>query len=102
MYMTSHKKILTDCTGFQWDRGNLEKNWIKHRVSIAECEQVFFNHPLVVAPDVEHSKLEPRYYALGHTDMDRRLFLVFTIRNKKIRVISARNMSKREKEVYES
>jgi len=88
---------LEQCTGFQWDDGNSEKNWDLHRVSRGEAEQVFFNRPIVVAPDEKHSRMEPRYAALGQTDLGRRLAVVFTIRGALLRVISARDMSKRVK-----
>jgi uncharacterized protein len=52
---------LTNATGFEWDDGNLEKNWIRHRVSVAECEQVFFNEPILVVEDEKHSQGEVRY-----------------------------------------
>ena len=61
-----------------------------------ECEQAFFNVPLIVADDLVHSTVEPRYYVLGQTDAERRLFIVFTIRKRRIRVISARDMSPKE------
>lgn len=86
--------------GFEWDEGNLTKSWEKHRVSIAECEQVFFNRPLVVADDERHSGEEPRYYALGKTDTGRELFIVFTVRRRRVRAISARDMNKKEREKY--
>ena len=91
---------LLNCTGFQWDDGDSEKNWITHQVSKTECEQIFFNQPLVIGNDEKHSKIEIRYYALGKTDSDRPLYIVCTIREKLIRVISARDMSKNEREVY--
>ena len=94
------KDKLQQCTSFQWDEGNASKNWEKHDVSTWECEQVFFNKPIIVQHDKKHSKLENRYYALGKTDADRLLFLVFTIRNDKIRIISARNMTESEIERY--
>ncbi len=90
---------LLECAGFQWDEGNAEKNWIKHKVSRVECEEVFFNEPLLVS-DVRHSGTEPRFYALGRTDEGRLLFVVFTVRETLIRVISARDMSRREKKEY--
>jgi hypothetical protein len=93
---------LTRCTGFDWDEGNLLKNWEKHRVSASECEEVFFNRPLVAVPDEKHSGPEARFYALGHTDADRRLFVVFTVRRTMIRVISARDMNPRERKEYDS
>jgi uncharacterized DUF497 family protein len=93
--------ILAGLTGFDWDEGNLSKNWEKHQVSALECEQIFFNRPLVALPDERHSESEPRFYALGQTDSGRRLFIVFTARSDVIRVISARDMSRKERKVYE-
>ena len=92
---------LSTCIGFEWDEGNAEKNWVKHRVARSECEQVFFNLPLVVADDLKHSQDEPRCYALGRTDGGRRLFMVFTIRDLLIRVISARDMNRPERRIYD-
>jgi uncharacterized DUF497 family protein len=91
---------LAAATGFQWDAGNAAKNWSKHEVSQAECEQAFFSVPLVLAADPEHSGFEARYFALGQTDTGRLLLIVFTLRGLLIRVISARPMSRREREVY--
>lgn len=99
--MSEAKRLLQRCSGFQWDEGDAEKNWEKHRVSRAEMEQVFFNVPLVLALDSGHSQTEERYYALGVTDPGRPLFVVFTIRGDLIRVISARDMSRRERKAYE-
>ena len=93
--------ILGNCTAFEWDDGNITKNWDKHDVSTVECEQIFFNKPLIVKRDSKHSKLENRYYALGKTNMNRLLFVVFTVRNEKIRVISARDMTVTEIERYQ-
>ena len=92
---------LARCTGFDWDEGNLTKNWARHRVAGAECEQVFFNRPLVASPDEEHSEKESRYYVLGQTDAGRQLFVVFTVRGGLIRVISARDMNRRERAEYD-
>ena len=85
--------LLKKCTGFEWDVHNAEKNRHKHRVSPSECEQIFFNRPLVIANDIKHSQGESRYYALGCTDEHRMLFLVLTVREDKIRVISARDVN---------
>lgn len=93
--------LLADCVGFQWDTGNTDKNWLSHQVQWSECEEIFFNEPLVVALDTAHSLVETRFYALGATDNGRRLFVVFTIREKLIRVISARDMNRRERKAYE-
>jgi hypothetical protein len=92
---------LQDSTGFEWDEGNADKNWVRHRVSQSECEQVFFNQPLIVAEDWEHSLEEDRFYALGRADADRRLFVVFTLRGEWIRIISARDMMPQERREYE-
>jgi hypothetical protein len=94
-------KQLSACSGFEWDEGNSEKNRLKHEVTRPECEQIFFNRPLVVADDEKHSQDEVRYYALGQTDKGRRLFLVLTIRGSLIRVISARDMNRAEKRIYD-
>ena len=91
---------LLHAEGFEWDKGNIKKNWETHEVAFLECEEVFFNQPLIVQGDEVHSQEEIRYYALGQTDRERRLFIVFTIRNKKIRVISARDMNRKEKIIY--
>jgi uncharacterized DUF497 family protein len=93
-------KILSQCEGFEWDDGNINKNWLKHKVSPAECEQIFFNRPLLIQDDIKHSEAEKRFYALGRTDSKRNLFIAFTVRNKRIRVISSRDMSRKEREVY--
>jgi uncharacterized DUF497 family protein len=90
-----------ECVGFDWDEGNLLKNWEKHGVSAFECEQVFFNRPLIAAPDEAHSFAEPRFYALGQTDASRLLFIAFTIRGRLIRVILARDMNRRERKIFE-
>lgn len=87
--------------GFDWDEDNYYKNIEKHNVFDSEAEQVFFNHPLVVKSDLKHSLNEERLYVLGRTNHDRLLFIAFTIRSDKIRVISAREMTKREVRVYE-
>ncbi len=93
-------KRLHDCLGFEWDKGNIDKNWIKHRVSSSECEQIFFNRPILIQDDISHSESEERYYALGKTNINRFLFVVFTIRTNLIRVISARDMSRKERRMY--
>jgi hypothetical protein len=93
-------QLLDACTGFDWDEGNAQKNWDRHRVGDGECEEAFFNEPLLVARDERHSGQELMYYALGETDAGRRLFLVFAIRGDLIRVVSARDMSRKERRVY--
>lgn len=99
--MTEFPEELAACTGFEWDAGNIEKNREGHDVSAGECEQVFFQRPLRIAPDPSHSQDEPRYAALGQTASGRPLTIVFTIRGTLVRVISARDMSRRERRTYE-
>lgn len=94
------KELLQQCTGFEWDAGNSKKNWISHQVSRSECEQVYFNEPLVVSEDDKHSQQEQRWYLQGKTDTERLLFIAFTIRGKLIRIISARDMHKNERKIY--
>ena len=93
---------LTKIDGFDWDDGNARKN-DKHGVSTAETEQVFFNEPLLLIADTKHSRSESRFHALGQTDEGRTLHITFTLRNagEKIRVISARDMHKKERTIYE-
>ena len=93
------KELIQPVVGFAWDKGNISKNWIKHRVSPSECEDVFFNRPLVEI-DHEHSQQEERYFAYGITNTGRLLFIVFTLRKNKIRVISAKKMIKKERRIY--
>jgi len=93
---------LSRITGFDWDTGNARKNG-KHGVSMAEAEQVFFNNPLLLLGDEKHSQREARHHALGRTDAGRLLHLTFTLRkaDSLIRVISARDMHRKERTIYE-
>jgi uncharacterized DUF497 family protein len=88
--------------GFEWDEGNSRKSDEKHGVSCTEAEQVFLNQPLLVLDDVKHSQSEPRFHALGRTTAGRLLHISFTIRGAGtlIRVVSARDMSRQERDRY--
>lgn len=97
----AQKDPLEGCTGFDWDDGNVDKNWDLHRVAFWEAEEVFFNEPLIVRADPAHSGPEHRNVALGRTDSGRLLFLSFTVRHSMIRIISARDMTRRESNTYE-
>ena len=83
------------------DGGNAEKNWLRYRVSQAESEQVFFNRPLVVAEDELHSGTELRHFVLGRTDAGRLLFVVHTLRGERVRILSARDMTRSERKEYD-
>jgi uncharacterized protein len=100
-YRVDPKDPLEGCDGFDWDDGNIEKNWELHRVPFWEAEEIFFNEPLIIMIDREHSQAEPRYLALGQTDSGRLLFVSFTVRRSLIRVISARDMTRKEVRRYE-
>jgi uncharacterized DUF497 family protein len=89
--------------GFDWDHGNARKSAEKHGVSQAEAEQVFMNEPLLLSEDRRHSVAERRFHALGRTSDGRRLNVTFTLRgeNSLIRVVSARDMNRKERKHYE-
>ena len=89
-------------SGFDWDEANREKNWIKHKVDYKESEEIFFNKPLFIDENLKHSSKEKRFEALGQTNKGRGLFVVFTIRNNKIRIISARDQDSKERRKYEN
>lgn len=99
--IVTRKDPLEGCTGFDWDEGNVDKNWDLHRVAFWEAEEMFFNEPLVIRTDPAHSDGESRFFALGRTDSGRLLFLSFTLRRSTIRIISARDMTRRESYTYE-
>lgn len=86
---------------FEWNEGNYDKNLIKHQVSNQECEEVFGTDKAVLAQDFIHSISEPRYIIIGPTKGFRVLYIVFTIRSNRIRVISARDTNKKERRFYE-
>jgi len=93
-------EIFQQFQGFDWDDANKDKNWHRHNVAWWECEEVFFNQPLYVHKDDRHSLIEERFYVLGKTNNSRLICMVFTRRKSKIRIISARDMHKKERKVY--
>ena len=94
--------LLQTVSGFEWDNHNAVKNRDKHQVQPSECEELFFNQPLIIKEDTGHSTNELRFHAMGITASGRTLLIVFTIRGTRIRVISARDMSRKERSVYET
>ena len=94
---------LSNIVGFEWDSGNSRKSAKKHDVSQSEAEQLFFNVPLLLLSDSKHSQEEARYHALGKTNAARQLHVTFTLRHGEtlIRVISARDMHRKERKIYE-
>lgn len=91
----------SDFEGFQWDDGNSHKNLTKHNVQNWECEQVFFNQPLLILEDAGHSAGEIRWAAFGKTDSNRLLVVIFAKRKNLLRIISARDISRKERQYYE-
>ncbi len=89
-------------TGFDWDEGNIYKNEEKHGLNYKKIEEVFFNEPLLIVEDFIHSKFECRCIAFGKDNSKRKIVVIFTVRNNKIRVISAREMTRKEKRFYEN
>ncbi len=92
---------LLSLDGFEWDDGNRDKNWKLHKVHWTETEEAFLNEPIVLLPDPQHSQIATRLALLGRTLAERRLVIVFTVRKTRIRVISARDMSKKERRIYD-
>ena len=93
-------RILPEPLSFEWDKGNLGKN-LKHKVSDKEAEEAFINGPSFIFKDEGHSQVESRYGLFGRTSGSRLLSIVFTIRRDKIRIITARDTSKKERKAYE-
>lgn len=91
----------TKIEGFEWDKGNLE-HIKKHNVDYRECEQVFFNKPVIFIFDPKHSIKEKRYRVLGESDQERKLALAITLRARKITVITARGQSRKERKFFET
>ena len=95
--------LIQSCQGFEWDEGNAEKNQKQHGVTAKEAEEIFFNQPQMLFEDVSHSQIERRFGILGVTDRGRGLAVFFTVRNNKLRVISARDQNRsRERHLFET
>ena len=95
-------KILPKPIIFVWDKGNIDKNFESHKVTNKESEEIFENNPHFLLEDEKHStETEKRYMLWGETDHKRKLTIIFTIRENKIRVISARDMHIKERRRYE-
>lgn len=94
-------KVIKEPVDFDWDKGNINKNWRKHKVKDSEAEEIFFDDKKKVFKNKLHSKEEERFILLGKTKRERLLFVVFTMRNNKVRIISARDINKKERKLYE-
>jgi len=93
--------ILSAPIQFEWNKGNIDKNFIKHSVSNTECEEIFFDKNKIILKDLLHSGKELRFVILGKTKKGRLLFSIFTLRKNKIRIISSRDINKKEIKLYE-
>jgi len=93
-------KAFPESKSFDWDQGNINKNWDRHRVHHLECEEIFFNEPVVAKVEKRGVSQEERVSALSVTNQGRFLFVVFTIRRGRIRVVPARGMNKKERKIY--
>jgi|SRR3989338_1728537 len=96
MYVTTKENI----TSFEWNEGNIDKNLKKHGISIIEAEEIFLDEHLKVETDIKHSESEQRYIAFGKTQKARVLFIIFTIRGDKVRIISSRIANQKERQKY--
>lgn len=94
-------KTIKKAFEFIWDKGNIDKNWEKHGVANKESEEAFFDEAKVIYKDVFHSRVEERFILLGKTKENRLLYVVYTIRREKIRIISARDINNKERKFYE-
>ncbi len=86
---------------FEWDKWNLDKIYLKHGITPKEAEDVFVSEDSYFFSDVEHSQKEERFIVLGKTLEKKNLFVVFTMRRQKVRIISARRMHNKEVKKYE-
>lgn len=94
-------KIFKEPLEFEWDKGNQDKNFLSHKVTDEECEEIFFDFKKRILKDILHSIRENRFILIGQTKNQRVLFVIFTLRKDKIRVISARDLNKKERKLYE-
>lgn len=92
---------LNKIAGFEWDEGNVDKSYRKHGITPNEAEEVFLDEDILLLEDIKHSQQEERFEAIGKTTRGDVLFLAFTIREDKIRIISARKANKKERKQYE-
>lgn len=92
---------LTKIVGFEWDEWNIDKSYKKHGITPNEAEEVFLDEDILVLEDTKHSRQEERFEAIGEIIKGRILFLAFTVRGDKVRIISARTANKKERRRYE-
>ena len=91
---------LSEPIDFDWDLNNEPKIFKKHGITRHEIEETFTNYKFAI-PDESHSLAETRFGMYGQTDQGEILFIIFTIREPQVRVISARKTDKSERKIYE-
>lgn len=94
-------RVLKDLLEFEWDEGNRGKNFKKHGVIDTESEEAFFDPEKKITKDKLHSESEERHILVGQAKQRKILFVVFTKRKNKIRIISSRPLNKKERHLYE-
>lgn len=87
---------------FEWDDNKAESNALKHGITFDEAVTVFADPDLLFTEDSRHSQGEEREWAIGETENGSIVVVVFTMRDEQIRIISAREATKKERQRYES
>lgn len=88
---------------FDWDLWNIQKNETKHGVSALEAESCFYDPALRIFDDLKHSShRESRYVAYARSVEGRVLMIGFTLRRGRVRIITARQASRKERNIYEA
>lgn len=100
MSLSHINKLLSKAKSFEWNKHNIEKNRKKHKIKFKECEEAFSKKPLILFQHKKHSITEKRFGVFGKTNNNKLLTIIFTFRNSKIRVISARKQSQKERKAY--
>jgi len=86
---------------FEWDNNKAKSNVAKHNVSFEEASTVFGDTHSITIEDATHSKVEKRFVTLGLSLSKRLLVVIHTERGERIRIISSRKASNKEKQQYE-
>lgn len=100
--LTEVEDVIPEPIQFEWDKGNIDKSFKKHGITNEEAEEVFVCSLTVLLEDEKHSGIEKRYLLLGKSEEGKLLSVIFTIRGRKVRVVSARPVSRKERRLYEN
>ena len=91
---------LSKYKGFKWDKWNIDKSYKKHGITPNESEEAFLDEKAIILRNIKHSNKEKRYSLIGKITSNKLLFIVFTLRENNIRIISARKANKKERSNY--